>query len=168
MGNHVFICYANADSEFVLKLAKNLKVRGVPIWLDKLDISPKEDWDQAIDQAINDCSDFLIVLSPTSVKSKEVRGELRLALNGDKPILPILYRSCQIPRQLLRIQYVDFTSCGPDDAIALERIVKALGAAANAAREEQESSTERANRPAAGTDPPGPVGARKIEEEKTR
>ena len=34
MGNHVFICYARKDSEFVLELATNLKKQGVPVWLD--------------------------------------------------------------------------------------------------------------------------------------
>lgn len=142
MGNHVFMCYADADSDFVLPLAKNLKARGVPVWLDKLDISPKEDWDQAIDQAINECSDFLIVLSPTSVKSKEVRGELRLALDENKPILPVLYRPCRIPRQLRTIQYVDFTSCRPDDDTTLAKLLRALGTAEPVARQEETRKEE--------------------------
>lgn len=168
MGNHVFICYAREDSEFVFKLAANLKARGVPIWLDQLNIPPKGDWDRAIDQAIASCADFLIVLSPTAVDSKEVRGELRVALDEDKLILPVLYRPCQIPRQLRRIQYVDFTSCGPDNTIALERVARALGAVGNSDREEPESRVEQSGQPAERTDPPDSLKARRAEEGKIR
>ena len=69
MGNHVFICYARKDSDSVLKLAKNLKSRGVSVWLDQWDVDPSEDRDRAIDTAIRDCAKFLIVLSPAAVDS---------------------------------------------------------------------------------------------------
>jgi hypothetical protein len=43
VGNHVFICYARDDLEFVLKLAANLKARGVTVWLDQ-DLPPGANW----------------------------------------------------------------------------------------------------------------------------
>jgi hypothetical protein len=113
MGDHVFICYAREDEDFVLKLATNLKDRGVSIWLDQWDIPPGADWDQTIDGALQECAQFLIVLSPIAVTSKEVRSELRTALNLNKLIVPVLHQRCHIPRQLQVIQYVDFTSGGP-------------------------------------------------------
>src|SRR5689334_19445778 len=128
MGNHVFICYARKDSAFVLELARNLKSRGVPVWLDQWNIEPSEDWDRAIDSAIHDCAKFLIVLSPSAVESREVRGELRKALDENKPITPVLHRSCEIPRQLLIVQYVDFSSSGPADEMLLQRVVRILRA----------------------------------------
>jgi hypothetical protein len=47
MGDHLFICYARQDQEFVLKLAANLKELGVPVWLDQWDIPASTDWDQS-------------------------------------------------------------------------------------------------------------------------
>ena len=44
MADHVFICYARKDQDFVLKLAENLKERGVPVWLDQWNIPPGTDW----------------------------------------------------------------------------------------------------------------------------
>ena len=35
-----FVSYAREDSDFVLRLAGDLKAQGVPIWLDKWDIAP--------------------------------------------------------------------------------------------------------------------------------
>ena len=75
--DHVFVCYAREDQDLVLKLAANLKKRGVPVWIDQWDIPPSADWDLTIDNALYDCAQFLIVLSPAAVASREVRGELR-------------------------------------------------------------------------------------------
>ncbi len=127
MGNHVFICYAREDQAFTLALASCLKERGIPIWLDRWSIQPGEDWDQAIDKALDDCAQFLIVLSPQALTSREVRGELRSALDADKPILPIVYQTCQLPRQLRTVQYVDFTSRGPEAETALKEVERTLG-----------------------------------------
>jgi len=129
MGDQVFVCYTRKDEAFVLKLATNLKNQGVPIWLDQWDILPAEDWDRSIDKALYRCKYFLIILSSTSVDSKEVRAELRTALDENKAIVPVLYQSCQIPRQLRLIQYIDFTSRIPDDKEAIGQILNALGIA---------------------------------------
>ena len=127
MGDHIFICYARQDQDFVLKLAANLKERGARVWLDQWDISPSADWDLTIDNALYDCAQFLIVLSPAAVASDEVRGELRTALDEKKPIVPVLYQKCRIPRRLKLIQHVDFTARGPDDGAALGQVLRALG-----------------------------------------
>jgi formylglycine-generating enzyme required for sulfatase activity len=127
MADHVFICYARQDQDFALKLAANLKERGARVWLDQWDISLSADWDLAIDNALYDCAQFLIVLSPAAVASGEVRGELRTALDENKPIVPVIYQECRIPRQLKLIQHVDFTARGPDDGAALGQVLRALG-----------------------------------------
>lgn len=126
MSDHVFICYAREDQAFVLQLGENLKGRGVPVWLDQWNIPVGSDWDRSIDNAICDCAKFIIVLSAQAVESREVRGELRIALNKNKPIIPVIHSACQIPRQLLIIQYVDFTSRSPDDEAALRQLLRTL------------------------------------------
>ena len=109
----IFISYARLDQDFVLQLAQALKDRGLLIWVDQWNIPPGADWDRAIDNAIRDCTRFLMVLSPAATASEyagEVRGELRRAMDLNKEILPVLYQSCEIPRQLLHIEYMDFSS----------------------------------------------------------
>ena len=130
MGDHVFFCYAREDQGFALKLAGNLKARGVPVWVDQWDIPPTADWDRSIDRALADCARFLIVLSPASVERREVRGELRTALDDNKPIVPVLYQPCLVPRQLKVIQLIDCTSRGADDEAVLGEVLRAVGVAA--------------------------------------
>jgi formylglycine-generating enzyme required for sulfatase activity len=107
---HIFISYARADSEFALRLARDLRSKGVNIWVDQLDIPPGNRWDRAIEQALQTCDRLLIILSPASVGSENVMDEVAFALDREKRIVPVLHRRCEIPLRLLRLQYVDFTS----------------------------------------------------------
>jgi TIR domain len=111
MAGRTFICYAREDQGFAVPLAQRLKQRGVAVWLDQWDIPAEADWDKTIDQGLRDCSRLLIVLSPASVGSP-VRGELRAAMDLGKPVLPVLYKPCEVPRRLCMIQFLDFTARG--------------------------------------------------------
>jgi formylglycine-generating enzyme required for sulfatase activity len=128
MSDHVFFCYVREDEQFVLQLAGNLRVKGVPIWLDQWNIPPGADWDRSIDDAIYNCADFIIILSPQALESTEVRGELRTALDEKKHIIPVIRYACRVPRQLRTIQYIDFSSRDPDDQAALTRLLRTLRA----------------------------------------
>ncbi len=105
----LFISYARADGEFALRLAQDLREAGIAIWLDQLDIPSGARWDSAIQQALDSCASMLVILSPDSVSSENVLDEIGFALHKKKHIVPVLYRTCDIPFRLLRFQYVDFT-----------------------------------------------------------
>jgi len=126
MPARVFICYARVDQAFALPLAEHLKARGVDVWVDQEQNKISDDWDRDIDRALRECSHLLIVLSPASVDSREVRGELRTALDLGKPVLPVLYKPCEIPRQLRIVQFVDFTKRSARDASALNEVLQGL------------------------------------------
>jgi hypothetical protein len=51
-----------------------------------------------------------IVLSPEALASNNVMDEVSYALEEEKLIVPILFRSCAIPFRLRRVQYIDFTA----------------------------------------------------------
>ena len=123
----VFVSFSHEDKNFVLKFASNLQNRGVSVWVYLWNNSiPGTDLDEAIDNAIRDCTHFLIVLSPASLNSKEVQSELRLAHKMKKHIVPIRCQHCEPPRLLLGKIYADLTSCGPDDDDHLNQVLKAL------------------------------------------
>jgi hypothetical protein len=104
-----FISYARADSVFALRLASDLKAAGAAVWLDQLDIRPGQPWDDAVEAALRTTPQMLILLSPPSVASDNVRDEIAYALEQGKPIVPILIEACNIPLRLQRKQRIDFT-----------------------------------------------------------
>lgn len=103
-----FFSYSRTDSEFVLKLAKDLRNAGASLWLDQLDITPGSHWDLSIENALNHSVNVVAVLSSSSVGSTNVMDELSYAIEKGKTIIPILITDCAIPFRLKRLQYVDF------------------------------------------------------------
>ena len=118
-----FLSYSRTDSEFALRLSEDLKAAGAAIWLDQTDIDPGEEWDLAVERALLDCPRMLVILSPVSVVSPNVRDEISFALKKRKTIIPVLYQDCEIPFRLDRIQHVDFRI---DYARGLKGLLKIL------------------------------------------
>jgi CHASE2 domain-containing sensor protein len=116
-----FISYSRNDSEFALGLARDLKAAGARVWLDQLDIDAGHEWDDAIEAALIEAPQMLLILSPSSASSRNVRNEIALALDEGKIIIPILHRDCVVPLQLRRVQHVDFRT---DYAQGLKSLLK--------------------------------------------
>jgi hypothetical protein len=76
-----------------------------------------------VEEAVRTCARMLVILSPDSVDSPNVRNEYMFALENQKKVVPVLLRDCQIPLNLCRYQRVDFTS---DQTRALKDLLKAL------------------------------------------
>lgn len=124
-----FFSYSRVDSEFVLRLAQDLRAAGANVWLDQLDIGGGQRWDNAVQAALRRCPNQIVVLSPDSVNSNNVMDEVSYALEEHKQVIPVLYRECEMPFRLRRVQYVDFRS---DYQHGLSGLLKALGVAETA------------------------------------
>jgi hypothetical protein len=103
-----FISYSREDSEFALRLAQDLKAAGAQVWLDQIDIKPGRSWDNAVEDALLDAPQMLVVLSPSAARSENVRNEISFALEQGKIVVPVLYRDCVVPLRLQRTQRIDF------------------------------------------------------------
>jgi len=119
-----FVSYSRADTDFVLRLCQDLRAAGASIWLDQIDIHPGEEWDQAIERGLSECGLMLVVLSPTSVASQNVLDEIGYGLSRKKTIIPVLYRDCEVPYRLNRLEYVDFRTAYDE---RLKYLVSAIG-----------------------------------------
>ena len=119
-----FFSYSREDSDFALRLAEDLKAAGANVWIDQLDIQPGVQWDRMVQDALNDCRRMLVILSPVSVKSENVLDEVSFAISKQKRVIPVLYRECDVPFRLARLQHIDFRT---DYARGLQLLLKALG-----------------------------------------
>lgn len=118
-----FFSYSREDSQFVVGLAKDLRAAGAVVWLDQLDIGPGKRWDSAVEEALRRCPRQVVVLTPAAVNSVNVMDEVSFALEQGKQVIPVLYRDCQIPFRLLRVQYIDFRA---DYASGLQALLRTL------------------------------------------
>ena len=104
----IFLSYSRSGRQFAFRIAEDLKNAGTSVWLDQRDISPGDRWDQAVEKALTECSCVIVILSPSSVNSRNVLDEISFALEKSKQVIPVLYRDCDVPFQLRRIRYQDF------------------------------------------------------------
>jgi formylglycine-generating enzyme required for sulfatase activity len=105
-----FISYSRVNADFAVSIAKDLKLAGFDVWLDQLDIPTGSRWDDEIEKALEASNIFLIILSPESIQSQNVKDEIGYAIDSGKHILPVVIKNCKVPFRLRRFQYVDFTA----------------------------------------------------------
>ncbi len=109
MPNQIFISYKSVYAAFTEKLHDDLEAYGLDVWLDKRDIKPGEDWQESIGNALESCAIMIAVITPEAVESRIIQAEWNYFLSKDKPVFPIMLKSCEPPFRLQIIQYTDFT-----------------------------------------------------------
>jgi hypothetical protein len=152
MAEVIFVSYARTDGEFALKLASDLRSANVNVWIDQLDIMVGVTWDLAVQDALQNCTGLLVILSPRAVSSRSVMDELSFALDENKKVFPVLYQASEIPFRLRRLQHIDFTS---NYSTGLSRLVSALSGTSPAPRGNGDAGSNRTRRTE-----PGPRGRR--------
>jgi len=84
-----FLSYSRNDKDFALQLAKELKAARFPLWIDQLDNPTGARWDDELEKALVECSIFMVILTPDSTASENVKDEIGFAIDNGKRILPI-------------------------------------------------------------------------------
>ena len=120
----IFVSYSSKDRPFALKFVKELQDLGVNVWMDQLGIKLGENWDNAIEEALDNSNTFLLFISPTSVESQNVQDEVHFAIKEKKRLIPILIKQCDLPLRWQRMQYADFTK---DPNKGLKSVMEFLG-----------------------------------------
>lgn len=120
----IFVSYSSKDRPFAVGLTEELQKLGANVWIDQLGIGLGENWDNAIEEALEKSETLMLILSPTSVGSQNVQDEVSIAINTDKKFVPILIKECDLPMRWQRRQYADLIK-NPEKAIG--DILKFLG-----------------------------------------
>lgn len=78
MNSKTFICYSHKDRErFVSEFARKLIAKGIDVFIDELDIHPGDSLPRKVfEEGIRNSSNFIVVLSESSIESKWVNEEL--------------------------------------------------------------------------------------------
>jgi len=77
-----FISHATLDHPFVERFAADLRTNGVDAWFSKWEIKPGDSIPAKIDDGLEDCEVFIIVLSQSSIARPWVQTELAAATVG--------------------------------------------------------------------------------------
>lgn len=126
--NKLFISYARKDEPFARQLATLLSESGADIWLDVEDIPGGMKWSSAIQQGLDAAEGMILILSSSSLGSRNVEDEWQYYLDKNKPIFPVLIEKVELPYQINRVQWVDFSNPQAHFLESYRKLLTALNA----------------------------------------
>lgn len=85
----MFISYSREDREYAFKLRDFLENHGFSTWIDEK-IEDGSRWWKVIEKSIENCSAFIVIMTPSANNSEWVEKEYMLANRDNKPIFPLL------------------------------------------------------------------------------
>lgn len=117
----VFTSYSRRDKEIVDRLVGELERAGLDVWIDRTDIHSGNSWRVQIVEAIDTCDAFVLMLSPNSAASDNVRKEIDLAQDSARKTFVVLLEPVKLPAeiryQLAGLQFIDVQTLGYDEAL---------------------------------------------------
>lgn len=118
----IFISYCRRDTETVDRIVDSMRAAGLEVWTDRQNIRAGNAWRVQIVQAIDTCDAFVLMLSPNSAASDNVRKEIDLAQDAGRTIFAIMLEPVKLPAeiryQLAGLQFIDIQMLGFDKAIS--------------------------------------------------
>lgn len=107
--SHIFISYSHKDLAFVQHLASDLSASGHNLWYFHASVSPTDHPDKAIDVGLRNAAALVVIVTPDSMNSANVRDELSFALHNNLRIIAVLLRPAITFSSLERVEQIDFT-----------------------------------------------------------
>jgi DNA-binding response OmpR family regulator len=88
---HVFISYSHKDSDYTHKLAEEIERHNIPVWIDdRIDYGTR--WPHVIQEKIDTCAAFVLIMSDHARASDWVNNELTYAMTKGKKVFPLLLK----------------------------------------------------------------------------
>lgn len=104
----IYISYRRHDADFARKITHALRqILDASVWIDVDSIEAGEDWWEAKMTEMAKADVMVAVISPFAIESKYVKTEWRYFFADDKPIIPVLYGTNELPFPLKRMNAVD-------------------------------------------------------------
>src|SRR5512134_2388445 len=118
----VFTSYSRRDTEIVDSIVAKMSQAGMSVWIDREAIKAGNAWRVQIVQAIDTCHAFVLMLSPNSAASDNVRKEIDLSQDSGRTIFAVMLEPTKLPAairyQLAGLQFIDVNMLGFDKAIS--------------------------------------------------
>jgi hypothetical protein len=76
MDKHVFVSYKHDDNDFAENVIHRVTQAGFRTWIDNDNLYPGEDWQEGIDQAIQQAFALIVIMSPAAKASEYITYEI--------------------------------------------------------------------------------------------
>src|SRR5512145_2963079 len=93
----VLTSYSRRDTETVDTIVAKMAQAGSSVWIDREAIKAGNTWRVQIVQAIDTCNAFVLMLSPNSAASDNVRKEIDLAQDSGRTLFVVMLEPLKLP-----------------------------------------------------------------------
>ncbi|MHC4474307.1 MAG: leucine-rich repeat domain-containing protein [Planctomycetota bacterium] len=123
-GFDVFLCHNNEDKAAVKKIAKELKGRGIRVWLDEWELRPGLPWQRALEEQIQQIKSAAVFVGDSGIgpwQEVEIEAFLREFVKRGCPVIPVIFKKCQeepeLPVFLRGMTWVDLRKGSLKDGV---------------------------------------------------
>jgi len=91
----VFVSHSHKDQRIAEELSSRLSAAGVKVWLAEKELLPGDNWPLEVGKALQRSDAMVVLLSPDSVESRDVRREIAYALSSRRfegRVVPVVVR----------------------------------------------------------------------------
>ena len=127
MSQDVFISYSSYNKEAAQAICHVLEQGGIRCWMAPRDIPYGSQYGDVIDDAIKNCKVVVVVFSETAANSQWVNGELNVAFEEQKTIIPFRIDKTPLTGQTrVMLNQRHWIDAYPDYKIKFNDLVKAV------------------------------------------
>lgn len=120
---YIFISHSSKDNDAVAEIVDDLQAKGITVWVDFDRLESGTQWLNTIQDAIDDCAGFVVIMSQVSRRADWVMRECLYAMQLRKPLFIALIDDVPLPLLLVDRQFTPFLK---DYDEGLIRLVEAL------------------------------------------
>lgn len=102
----VFLSHSSENLEVAKKIYFILSSQNVKMWASFNNIGFGEEWDKAIQSAMDESSHILVLASKASLDSSYVRAEIEYAINLNKTVIPMIIDDITLPLRWHTLQAI--------------------------------------------------------------
>jgi hypothetical protein len=121
----VFISFSSEDRDWVRVLAENLDQLGLEVFFDEWEVGYGEVVTHRLDEGLRGSRNGVLVISPSAVSRPWVLEEYAALLTGavhrGVKLIPVLYRTAELPAMLGNRRWVDLREKTGDEYLATVR-----------------------------------------------
>lgn len=97
--DYIFVSYARSEHEIVCKEIRRMMDAGFNVWYDE-GTAPGNEFPKPIAEALSHCSLYVVMITPDSMESRNVKNEIHFALRKNKPFVVIYLKETELPLEL--------------------------------------------------------------------
>lgn len=107
----VFISHSSEDRAVADEVCRYLEAQSIECWIAPRDERPGGEWAEGIVEAVETCKLLVVIVSPTSMTSQNVKTEIYMAVKRGRPVIPFRIADVRLwggfEYYLGKIQWID-------------------------------------------------------------